>query len=185
MQVISGYNNSCSIKFIQQLRLYNFSRPSVKKWRATRHGKKFILDSTDSWLLSQLKNNKLAAVDCAGWYFNNFDVDTQCFESNDIAKLYYPDCYIEYDVFSHRPTYIDDDRWVFFKNSWFLKYAQFQDFVNFLNIWTRSTVILEFEPIYIQHNHLKYNLIDLVRRSTNLNIDEINFNLWMITSVGT
>lgn len=180
MQIISGYTADKHIKFRQRLRLYNLSRPAVKKWRTARHNQSFELDFVDQWVLANLNSKKLCAVDCAGWYFEQFNFDVQCLESDDIARIYNPQCNIEYDILVHRPTYINDAVTVLFKRPWFLKYCKFNDFVNFLDVWTRETLILEFDPIYIQHNHLKFKLLDLVRQQTALSITPLRQTLWIV-----
>lgn len=180
MQVISGYDRSYSIRFVQRLRLYHLTRPSVKKWRDCRHGKKYETDTFDRWVLDSLKPKKLTAVDCAGWYFNDLGIPTHCIESDEIAKYYHVDCNIEPDLFTHRPTYIDSDSQILFKNPWFLRYARLEDFQFFLDVWATSDIVLNFDPKYVQHNHLKYRLIDIVNPTKNLDIQEIDKNLWLL-----
>lgn len=181
MQIITGYSKVYTIRQIQQFRLFHLNRPAVKKWRATRHNKPFVLDYVDQYILSNYFNSCITAVDCAGWYFNHFDIDTVCLESDHIAQLYYPKCFVEHDIFTHRPTYINQHNPVLFKYPWFLKYAKYDDFINFLNIWTTSTMLLNFEPRLIQHNHLKFELKNLVQAQTSFKITEITRNLWTIT----
>lgn len=180
MQIISGYDQHNHIKFRQRLRLYNFSRPAVKKWKLAKRTGKFCLDSVDQWVISNLQGKKLWAVDCGGWYLQDYNIDVECIESDDIAKIYNSQCYVEYDVLVHRPTYVDVNSVVLFKRPWFLRYCKFDDFVNFLNTWTQTTVVLEFDPVYIQHNHLKFKLLDLVRQQTPLSISPVNQSLWII-----
>jgi hypothetical protein len=180
MQIIKSYLDVVGpIRFIQNLRLYNMSRPSLRRWRKARHTNVYTPDRVDQ-LVIQLNPEKIIAVDCAGWYFNYFGINTDCVESNDIAKMYYPACYVEYDVLTHRPTYLDNSALVVLKHPWFLRYATVDQLVNFLNIWTRSTVILEFIPRLIQHNHLKYSLLDIVRPQLNFDIKEITTGVWKI-----
>jgi hypothetical protein len=155
------------------------SRPGLKQWRKARHTNMYTPDRVDQ-LVIQHNPKKIIAVDCAGWYFNYFGIAIECVESNDIAKLYYPACYIEYDVLTHRPTYLDNSALVVLKHPWFLRYATVNQLVNFLNIWTRSVTILEFIPRLIQHNHLKYSLLDLVQQQTDCNIKEITPEVWEI-----
>lgn len=180
MQIISGYEQNNQIKFRQRLRLYHLSRPAVKKWRIAQRTGIFNLDSVDHWVISNLHSKKLCAVDCAGWYFQNYNIDVECIESDDIAKIYNSHCHLEYDVLIHRPTYVDVDSVVLFKNPWFLRYCKFDDFINFLNIWTRTTMVLEFNSVYIQHNHLKFKLLDLVTQQTSLTVTPVNRSLWII-----
>lgn len=182
MQIVSGYNPCHGpIRQIQQFRLYHLSRPSVKKWRAVRHGRPYPLDTADHWILNNLQDNKLVAVDCAGWYFQEFDIDTICLESEPLSKKYFSECYVEPDIFTHRPTYIPNDRMVVFKYPWFLKYATLDQFVNFLTTWVRSTTVLNFNPTLIQHNHLKFRLQDLVRDRLEFDIQVVDKQLWTVT----
>jgi len=182
MRIVSGYNtDSGPIRLIQQFRLYHLSRPAVKKWRAVRHGTPYQPDSTDRWILSNLQDNQLVAVDCAGWYFEEFNISTTCLESELLSKQYFSKCYVEPDILTHRPTYIPNDQLVVFKYPWFLKYATLDEFINFLNIWVKSPTVINFNPILVQHNHLKFSLDALVRERTNLNIQIIYSQLWRIS----
>ena len=181
MQIVESYSNQGRIRFIQQLRLYHLSRRNLKQWRQTRHGKLYSIDRTDQWILNNLSDTNLVLVDCAGWYFEQFGITTTCLESDSIAKYYWPACHIEPDIFTHRPTYISDQHPVVFKYPWFLKYATVDQFRTFLNIWVKSTTVINFEPMFVQHNHLKYNLIDIIRSKVNFNIQVINRQLWKIS----
>tara|TARA_B110000503_G_C7035072_1_gene365742 strand:+ start:405 stop:956 length:552 start_codon:yes stop_codon:yes gene_type:complete len=182
MQIVSGYNTDFGpIRLIQQFRLYHLSRPAVKKWRVARHGIPYKLDVTDRWILDNLKNNKLVAVDCAGWYFREFDITPTCLESDMLSKQYFPECYVEPDILTHRPTYISADEMIVFKFPWFLKYATLAQFVNFLNVWVKSVTVINFYPILIQHNHLKFTLDSLVKEQVNLDIKIINPTLWVVS----
>lgn len=182
MQIVSGYSiNHGQIRLIQQFRLYHLSRPAVEKWRKVRRGIPYQPDVVDQWILNNLKDNKLVAVDCAGWYFQEFDIKTTCLESESLSKKYFPECYVEPDILTHRPTYIPDNEMVVFKFPWFLKYVTVDQFVNFLTTWVKSTTVLNFDPIFIQHNHLKFTLEILVKDRVNLNIQTINPELWIIT----
>jgi hypothetical protein len=182
MHTVAGYNtNHGAIRLIQQFRLYHLSRPAVKKWRSVRRGTPYQLDATDQWILDNLQDNKLVAVDCAGWYFREFDINTICLESEPLSKHYFSECYVEPDIFTHRPSYIPNDQMVVFKYPWFLKYAELDQFVNFLNIWVQSTTVLNFNPVLIQHNHLKFSLKDLVKDQVNLNLQVINNQLWKVS----
>lgn len=180
MQIISGYQQENSINFKQRLRLYNLSRPAVKKWRVARRTGVFRPDLVDQWVISNLHGKKLWAVDCAGWYFQNYNINVECIESDDIAKIYNSHCRLEYDVLIHRPTYVDKDSMILFKRPWFLRYCKLDNFVNFLNVWAKATMVLELDTVYIQHNHLKFKLLDLVRQQTPLTITAVNRSLWII-----
>jgi hypothetical protein len=140
----------------------------------------FKVDAVDQWVLNNLSSS-ITMVDCAGWYLEEFGITTTCLESDPIAQHYWPSCYVEPDVFTHRPTYISNQHPVIFKNSWFLKYATISQFVNFLNIWVKSLTVVCFNPIYIQHNHLKYKLIDIVRPMIPYNIQTIDYQTWIIS----
>jgi hypothetical protein len=181
MQVVTSYLDQGPVRLIQQLRLYHLSRPNLKRWRQIRHGKTYSLDGTDRWILNNLTDKNLVLVDCAGWYFEQFGITTTCLESDEIAKHYWPACYVEPDIFTHRPTYISTEHPVVFKYSWFLKYATVDQFVNFLHIWVKSTTIINFDPMFIQHNHLKYSLIDIIKPMTKFNIQVINNRLWVVS----
>jgi hypothetical protein len=180
MQVVKSYVNQGSIRFIQQLRLYHLSRQHLKQWRQTRHGKLYRLDSTDKWILNNLSDTSLVLVDCAGWYFEQFGITTTCLESDSIAKCYWPSCYVEPDIFTHRPTYITSQHPVVFKYPWFLKYATVDQFVAFLNTWVKSTTVINFQPMFVQHNHLKYNLIDIIKPLVKFDIQVITNELWVV-----
>jgi hypothetical protein len=181
MQVITGYLDSQNIKNTQRLRLYHLNRPAVKKWRATRHNKSFVLDTVDYWIVDQLRPAQLTTVDCAGWYFNDYGIQTTCLEGDMYSKKYYPACHIEYDIETHCPTYISRQHPVLFKYPWFLKYIKFNKFIEFLQVWSVSELIINFDPVLVQHNHLKFNLQELTRKSINVNINTIAKNLWLIT----
>ena len=156
------------------------NRPAVKKWRATRHHKPFVLDTVDQWVVDHYQGKHITAVDCAGWYFNSFGVHATVLEGDALSRCYYPDAYIEFDLATHCPTYINRDNAVLFKKPWFLKYCKFENFVQFLKTWTSSCVILNFDPVYVQHNHLKHNLRDLVTQATGFQITVIDTQLWEI-----
>lgn len=181
MQVVTAYSTQSQIRFIQQLRLYHLSRSNLKQWRQTRHGKIYPLDSIDKWILTNLTDKNLVLVDCAGWYFEQFDITTVCLESDNIAKHYWPTYYVEPDIFTHRPTYIPEQCTVVFKFPWFLKYATVEQFVMFLNTWVKSTTIINFHSMFVQHNHLKYSLIDIVKPLVKFNIRVINDQLWVVS----
>jgi hypothetical protein len=182
MQIVPGYSTELGpIRLIQQLRLYHLSRPSVKKWRASRHSGQYQLDPTDRWILDNLQNNQLVAVDCAGWYFEKFNISTICLESEPLSKQYFPKCHVEPDIFIHRPSYIPNDQMVVFKYPWFLKYATLDQFVKFLNTWVKSTTVINFNPIFIQHNHLKFSLDNIVRDHVDLDIQTIHPQLWKVS----
>jgi len=181
MRVITSYLNQGRIRFIQNLRLYHLSRPRIKQWRRTRHGSTYSLDNTDKWILTNLTDRNLVLVDCAGWYFEQFGITTTCLESDRIAKCYWPACYVEPDIFTHRPTYISTQHPVVFKYSWFLKYATLDQFVKFLHTWVKSTTVINFSPRLIQHNHLKYNLADIIKPLVPFDIQIINNELWVVS----
>jgi hypothetical protein len=180
MQVIKSYSDQGHIRCIQNLRLYHLSRPSIKQWRQSRHDNIYSLDSTDRWILDNLTDKNLVLVDCAGWYFEQFGITTTCLESDRIAKFYWPACHIESDIFTHRPTYIPTRTPVIFKYSWFLKYATVEQFVKFLHTWVKSTTVINFDPMLIQHNHLKYSLIDIIKPMVTFDIKAINDRLWVV-----
>ena len=69
---------------------------------------------------------------------------------------------------------------IVFKYPWFLKYATLEQFINFLTTWVNSITVLNFNPMFIQHNHLKFSLENLVRDRVNLKIQIINARLWII-----
>lgn len=181
MQVITSYSDQGHIRSIQNLRLYHLSRPNLQQWRQTRHNKIYSLDSTDKWILNNLTDKNLVLVDCAGWYFEQFGITTTCLESDPIAKRYWPACYVESDIFTHRPTYISTKSPVIFKYSWLLKYATVDQFVKFLHTWVKSTTVINFDPMLIQHNHLKYSLIDIIQPMIKFNIQVINNKLWIVS----
>jgi hypothetical protein len=156
------------------------SRPSIKKWRKTRHGRSYQTTLFDTWVVDQFGHQKLTAVDFGGWYFTLFGADVQCIESSPISQLYYPDCHVEYDLASSRPDYVTTDRMVIFNHPWFLKYMTFEDFIKFLNAWATSPLLINFNPRIIQHNHLKYQLIDLVRGRVDLTIEQLFPNVWLV-----
>jgi len=180
MQVITSYLDQGPIRAVQQWRLYHLSRPNLKQWRQTRHGKRYVLDSTDHWILNNLPDKRLTLVDCAGWYFKQFGIATTCLESDEIAKHYWPSCHVEPDIFTHRPTYISTADPVVFKYSWFLRYATVEQFVEFIQVWVQSTTVINFEPRYVQHNHLKHRLVDQVRPMIKFDIQEVDHNLWIL-----
>lgn len=181
MQVISGYNNSLgNIQQAQQFRLYHISRPMLKQWRQARHGHTVELDGLDHWIVNELKPKQLAVVDCAGWYFEDYGIETVVLESDSIGKLYYPNAHLEPDVLTHRPSYMPTDCPTLFKYPAFLKYKTTDEFAAFLQTWVKGTTILHFEPRFIQHNHLKYNLIDLIQPNIDLKITEMDRTVWRI-----
>jgi hypothetical protein len=181
MQVISGYNHSLgNIQQTQQFRLYHISRPKLREWRQARHGVPMQLDGVDQWIVDTLKPPRLAAVDCAGWYFSDLGIETVCLESDPIGQLYCPTAHYEPDVLTHRPSYWPTDCPTLFKYPAFLKYTTVNTFATFLNIWCCGTIILHFEPRFIKHNHLKYNLIDLIRPRVSFNVTEMDRTVWRI-----
>jgi hypothetical protein len=180
MQIITGYlSNNNQISQMFEFRLYHLNRPRLREWRSSRFNNDFYPDQVDQTALDLLPNNQIVAVDCAGWYFQKFGVDVQCIESSPISKLYFKDCVVEPDLFVHKPTYINSAP-ILFRYPWFLKYANLENFINFLDIWCSSVLILNFYSKYIQHNYLKYNLLDLVSSRTSLTINVISPELWII-----
>ena len=180
MQIVDSYSGKLgNIRSIQQLRLYHLSRPALRQWRKTRHGHIYQLDSVDQWIINQEWKN-LIAVDFAGWYFKDFGLDVVCLESDRLSKHYWPNSWIEPDIMTHRPDYLPDRTPVIFKYPWFLKYTTQDQFIKFLNIWVQGITLINFDPVFVQHNHLKYNLLDLIQLRTVFKIQEINSKLWMI-----
>jgi hypothetical protein len=179
MQLINGYHSSAHRSKLFEFRLYHLNKPQVKVWRKLRRGGIYPLDEVDK-LAIQLSEQKLVALDCAGWYFESFGISTQCLESSNIAKLYWPNSMIEPDLLVHKPTYVNNDL-VLVKFPHFLRYATLNEFINFLNLWVTKKMILNFSPIHIQHNHLKFKLIDIVKTKTDLNIELIRNNLWVLS----
>lgn len=180
MQIINGYqsaNNDLSQIF--KFRLYHLNHPRLTDWRKCRHGHNYQLDSVETYTINNC-NSKLVAVDCAGWMYKSFGVTVQCLESDPISLRYHKSCYIEPDLFTHRPTYTESGV-VLFRFPWFLKYVKLPEFINFLELWTESSMLLNFYPRFIQHNYLKYNLVDLVRSQTQLSVEEIDTDFWRIT----
>lgn len=180
MEIINGYSTEHNLSQIFKFRLFHHDHPGLKQWRATRHGTPYCLDETEQLAIKYATNNQLISIDCVGWALSNFGLDVQCFESNPIALHYNPGCHIEPDLFTHRPTYARDCT-VLTRYPWFLKYSTLPEFINFLELWTRSTMILNFYERFIQHNYLKHKLIDLVRDATDIHIQEISKNLWVLT----
>ena len=180
MQIINGYQSANdNLSKVFKFRLYHLNHPRLADWRRCRHGHSYQLDSVEKYTID-ICNSKLVAVDCAGWIYKSFGVTVQCLESDPISLKYHKSCYIEPDLFTHRPTYTNDGV-VLFRFPWFLKYAKLPEFVNFLEIWTESTVLLNFYPRFVQHNYLKYNLLDLVRDQTQLTIEAVDTDFWRIT----
>ena len=180
MQVVNSYKDYSDIRCIQKLRLYHLSRPHLRQWRQSRHHRGFHIDNIDHWILNNLNSKSITMVDCAGWYLEDFGVSTTCLESDEIAKHYWPGCYVEPDIFTHRPTYISVSDPVVFKYPWFLKYATVDQFVNFLNVWAKSTTVIAFDSLFVQHNHLKYNLLDIVKQQTSFDIQPVNQQMWVV-----
>jgi hypothetical protein len=180
MQIIKSYTHAGSINARQQLRLYHFTRPRLQQWRRTRHGQDFQPDQIDQWILNNVNSDHVVAVDFAGWYLELFGIKTICLESSNIAKLYWTPCYVEPDIMTWRPTYISESDTVIFRNPGFLRYATVDQFVAFLELWVKSTTVLNFNPVFIQHNHLKFRLIDLIKQRVPYNIDVITEKLWVI-----
>lgn len=177
MQIIQGYNNF-PLPNKLKLRLFYIDHPNLKKWRLSRKTKTYKLDRADKIVLSLCDSN-LVSVGGAGWYFEDFGVNTQCFENNDLAKIFYPKCFIEYDLNVHRPTYTNDYL-VYAKFPNFLKYNTLNEFVFFINIWCKKTMVLNFYHKHLQYNYLKYDLKDLVQPMLKFNINEITPGLWII-----
>jgi hypothetical protein len=178
-QIFSGYNQ-VDHQFKSQLflfRLFHLNHPKLTHWRQCRHGKSYSLDWFERYVLEREK--QLVAVDCAGWMLNSTDVDIQCLESDHIALHYWPDCSIEPDLFTHVPTYTKPHARLF-RYPWYLKYATFDDFIKFLSIWSTHTVYINFDERMIQHNYLKFNLIDLVRKNTSLDVQQLIPNFWVV-----
>jgi len=180
MQVVESYQTAGEISEEQQFRLFHLARPSVAKWRAAINGRPYTLDSVDQWIVDNIKYKNITVVDFAGWYLELFGYKTTCLESEHFAKQYWPNCYVESDIFVHRPTYISESDPVIFKYPGFLRYITVDQFVAFLDLWCKSTIVLYFDPILVKHNYLKFNLIDLVSDKTQLNIKQINKELWSI-----
>ena len=180
MQIVDSYSSQLgNIRLIQQLRLYHLSRPRLRQWRKLRHGHTYQPDLVDQWIIDQNWKN-LIAVDFAGWYFKDFGLDVVCLESNSLSKHYWSNCWVEPDIMTHRPDYLPDHTPVVFKYPWFLKYSTQDQFLAFLNVWVQGTTVINFDPRFVQHNHLKHTLLDLIRPRTDLEIHEINSKLWIV-----
>ena len=155
MQVVSGYTDSTHRSNLFNFRLYHLARPRVKDWRRSRHGGVYLLDPVDLLIMSM--TNKIVAVDWAGWCLEPFSISTQCVESSDISKYYWPNCFVEFDLLVHRPTYINNDL-IVVKKPAFLRYATIDTLVKFLELWCTNLLVINLERRYIQHNHLKFKL---------------------------
>ena len=182
MQIISGYNNSLGqVQQAQRLRLYLLSRPQVQTWRRTRHGQPMTVDALDQWIVDTVRPQQLVAVDCAGWYFEQFGIDTTCVESDPLSQRYWPACHIEPDLLTHRPTYLPTNVLTVFKYPAFLKYTTQDQFVEFLNTWVKGPTILHFEPRFVQHNHLKYDLYNIITAVTTITIKQLDPTVWSMS----
>jgi hypothetical protein len=182
MQVINGYDSvAWQRSFMLDFRLFHLDRPRVSAWRKQRYGHEFLPDSVDHFVIDFCKAKRLVAVDCGGWYFENFGFDVQCFESIDLSKLYYKNCHVEYDLSTHKPTYVNPDP-VLLRHPWFLKYATVDQLVSFLELWCMQPLILNFDTKFLQYNYLKFRLADLVQERTALNIQQVSSKLWLITN---
>jgi len=184
MQIIKSYSTAGSLSRTQQFRLFHIARPSVSLWRKTKFGSAFPLDNIDIWITNNITNKNITVVDFAGWYLQDFGFNTTCIESDIIAKQYYHDCLIESDIAEHRPAYISDSDPIILRHPASLKYKSVNDFVHFLNTWTKSLLVLNFNPRLILHNHLKFKLIDLVKQKTNLHIQEVLPIVWKVSTNG-
>lgn len=180
MNIINGYSTDNQLSQIFKFRLFHLNHPRLKQWRTTRHGRTYHLDRAEQLAVDHAQNNKLVAIDCGGWSLLPFGVDVQCFESDPIARHYYSQCHVEPDLFTHRPTYTQNHT-VLTKHPWFLKYSTLDNFVNFIELWTQHKMILNFYERFVQHNHLKYQLVDLVRNATDLDVQVIDQDLWVVT----
>jgi hypothetical protein len=168
------------------MRLYYLDRPKVRLWRQRRHQKSLpLFDSLDNMIIDYAKQTtgKITAIDFGGWYLQQEGIGVTCVESNDISKWHYNQCMIEYDLKTWRPTYVSQTDLVVFKYPWFLKYALLEELIVFFSIWITSPVLIEFQPRYIQHNHLKYNLLDLVKSQRNYEITLWSPLAWFINPV--
>jgi hypothetical protein len=179
MQIITGYSVDHSLSNIFKFRLFHLNHPRLKYWRSCQHNKIYHPDAVEQLVIDTVPSKQLVTVDCAGWTMSEFDFKVQCFESDPIACYYYPKCHVEPDLFTHRPTYTQECA-VLVRYPWFLKYSKIPDLVNFLELWTTSSMILNFYEQFVQHNYLKYQLIDLVQECTALNIQKITTDLWLI-----
>lgn len=182
MQIIKSYSTAGSLSRTHRLRMFHGERPSVLLWRKTRFGLPFPLDPVDIWLQNNISNKNITVVDFGGWYLENFGFKTTCIESDYVAKHYYNDCYIEPNIASYRPNYVVESNPVILRRPACLKYKSLDDFVQFLDVWTKSLLILHFEPKTILHNHLKFKLSDLVKDRTNLHIQEVHQDLWQVSN---
>jgi hypothetical protein len=182
MQIINGYDSvSQQRNFMLDFRLFHLDRPRILECRRQRHGYQFCPDFVDHFVIDFCKDKKLVAVDCGGWYFEYFGFEVQCFESVDLSKLYNKNCFVEYDLKIHKPTYVNPDP-VLLRHPWFLKYATVEQLVAFLELWCDQPLILNFDTKFLQYNHLKFQLADLVQARTNLNIHTVSSKLWLITN---
>lgn len=165
------------------MRLYYLDRPKVLLWRQARHRRSLALfDSLDDMIIEYAKKTtgKITAVDFGGWYLERAGIEITCVESNDISKWYHERCMIEYDLKTWRPTYLSHTDLVVFRYPWFLKYATLQELVDFFDIWVTSPLLIEFHSRYIQHNHLKYDLLDLVKSQSKLQITLWSPSAWLL-----
>ena len=180
MQVVDSYRSAGEISNTQRLRLFHVLRPSIQKWRKTRFGKPYEKDYIDNWICNNLQNKNITVIDFGGWYLELFGYRTTCIESDSIAKQYWSNCYIESDLLINKPKYISENETVIFRNPNFLRYATYDSFINFLKVWSNSNIILNFDTRLVQHNYLKYRLLDLVTSNIDLNVKELQSDLWVI-----
>lgn len=166
-----------------RLRLYYLDRPKVRLWRQNqRTGSQLLFDALDEMVIAHAKQTtgQITAVDFGGWYLNDAGIQTRCLESNDISRWHQASCIIEYDLKTWRPTYVSQGDLIVFRYPWFLKYASLRELLDFFDVWVTSPVLIEFQPRYIQHNHLKYCLLDIVRSQTDLQITSWSPTAWLL-----
>jgi len=181
MQVIQAYPAQITLR--HRMRLYYLDRPKVQLWRQQRHGRSVkLFDKLDHMIIDYAKQStgKITAVDFGGWYLDQTGISVSCLESNDISKYHHNACMIEYDLKTWRPTYVSQSDLVIFRHPWFLKYATLQELIDFFSVWVISPVLIEFQPRYIQHNHLKYDLLDLVRAHSQSPITPWSPSVWLL-----
>lgn len=176
MQVITGYQDH-AVSPRHELRLYHATRPKIRAWRRSQ----VRLDAVDRLILDTIKDQPAWAVDFAGWYLETWGAQIQCLESSDLSRRYWPQCRVEPDLACHRPSYVETTQWSVFKQPSWLRYMTLEQFVIFLQVWSTGPMLLNFEPVLIQHNHLKHDLLTLVEPRVPARVQRLHRTVWSLT----
>ena len=184
MKIINNYND-ITIGILQDTRLYIQGHPLVSLWRKKRKNIKY---QEPIWaeLIKKELTSDFIAIDCAGWYFANDNIDCQCIELWEKSKNLWHNTIFEYDYLTWHPTYLEPVTVLAYYSSYF-KYSNLEDMFTFFNEWLlyHPKIIIGLDPTKIKFNYLKYDFVELLLKNLQFKVkvkilQKSNFNLLLV-----